>query len=86
MIAPQLELLGLAAVLRVPRRRFGGGYPAASCVVASCALCHRAFNPLRGPCGTLICPVCLLELATSDRAQCSPCCDVDLCPVQRGHA
>ncbi len=83
----QLELRGLDIMLTAEPRPRGTGYPVASCIVTGCKLCRRPFNPLRGPCGTVICPTCLLELATSDRASCSPCADdPDMCPVHRARS
>jgi hypothetical protein len=54
------------------------GIPAV-CVVATCTLCRRAFNPLGGPCGCVLCPHCLREYVPSNTVNCSAC-----GPAQRG--
>jgi hypothetical protein len=65
--------------------RAGRLFPAV-CVIAHCHLCHGAFNPLAGPCGSSMCPRCLREwLPAPSEVCCSRCgpSQRGLCPIAR---
>jgi hypothetical protein len=79
--ADRIALAGLRLLVMVADVR-------AVCVVANCTLCHNVFNPLGGPCGSVVCPRCLREWLPSDTISCSRCgpSQRDMCPVSRSAA